>query len=165
MFNKIILPALAASLILNCVLGYNLRLTSIDLKNAEANSQHYYNELVKEKQYKEMDKIVNFDLSTAIPEGFEVEQPKQKTDKKTAFLRSLPNIYIPQRSAEPYIPYQSPHTTTVYIDTPQQRSYPSGPSYDPAIQNAARSLNNIDVNMTLDSMFQRPYVIYQYPNY
>ena len=154
MFNKMILPALTASIILNCVLGYNLRLTSIDLKNAEANSRHYYNELVKEKQYKEMDKIAGIDES----------EEKNTPDKNLSLRRSLPSIYIPQRSAELYIPYQSPQATTFYTETPQQRSYPSGPSYEPAIQNAARSLNNIDVNMTLDSMFQQPYIIYPYPS-
>ena len=34
-----------------------------------------------------------------------------------------------------------------------------------AFKNVYDDLNNIDVNMTLDSMFQKPYVIYQYPNY
>ena len=157
MSNKIIIPALAASIILNCALGYNLRLANIDLKNAEENSQHYYNELVKEKQYREMDKIA----------GLDVPEEKSKPDKKTAFLRSLPNMYVPPRSSEPYVPVQpieSFRPQTVYIDN-SQRSYPSASSYDPAMQNAARSLNNINVNMTLDSMFQRPYVIYQYPNY
>lgn len=152
MYNKTIVPILAASIILNCVLGYNLHTKNNDLKNAENMSQHYYNELVKEKQYREMDKIA----------GLDMPEEKQIPDKKTAFRRTLPNIYIPPRSAEPYIPIQPIGSQTVYIEA-DQRSYPSRSSYNPAAEGVARALNNIDIDMSLDSMFQRPYLIYPYP--
>ncbi len=152
MYNKITIPALAASIILNCALGYNLHIKNNDLKNAENLGQHYYNELIKEKQYQEMDKIASFN---------EPEE-KQAPAQKIAFRRSLPAIYIPPRSTEPYIPIQPIGTQTVYIEA-EQHNYPSRSSYNPVAEDAARALNNIDVNITLDSMFQRPYLIYPYP--
>lgn len=154
MYNKMIIPILAASIILNCALGYNLHTKNNDLKNAENTSQHYYNELVKEKQYREMDKIA----------GLDMPEEMQTPNKKTAFRRSLPNIYIPPRSAEPYIPIQPIGSQTVYIEA-NQRNYPSRSSYNPVMEDAARALNNIDVNMTLDSILPKTPIIYVYPEY
>lgn len=149
MSKKIIIP-LAVSIILNCVLGYNLHLTQTDLKNSEEVNRLHTKEIQKLNQQIE---------AAAIPEGFEIEHTP---DKKTA-RRIMP--YIPPRSAEPYIPVQGNWASNqpAYYQ-PENINIPS-PTYNTPVTDAARALNNIDVDLTLDSMFQRPYIIYPYPNY
>lgn len=111
MYNKILIPATTASIILNCVLGYNLYLAKCDLRNAENTSQHYYNELVKEKQYSEMDKIA----------GLSSEEPETKKP-----VKRLPNIFIPPRSKETYSPIQSswPSMQQPAAEETARNSYP-----------------------------------------
>lgn len=73
-----------------------------------------------------------------------------KPDKKTAFLRSLPNIYIPPRSSEPYIPIQSVESfrpQTVYIETEKQSSLPV---HD--IEAEQREWNNYKMQKTVENM-------------
>lgn len=105
MYKKIIIPALILSLAANGILGYFLH-------NA-LNNLHY----TEQELYKQ-DKIINqlqkdtvFDNSK-IPDGYEIEYtPLKKPAKNRVKNRTLPNIYIPQRSPEPY-------TLTPYIQTP-----------------------------------------------
>lgn len=170
--TTIILSFTCAALLISpiALLGYGIEQHAsrenyrIKFENKDA----YTKEL--EQQYKDLQyKYETLKEQTNLTYNYETGNfsKKSEPDKKTAFLRLLPNMYVPPRSSEPYVPVQPIENfrpQTVYIDN-SQRSYPSASSYDPAMQNAARSLNNIDVNMTLDSMSQRPYVIYQYPNY
>jgi len=159
MSNKILISVLTLSLIANGVMGYYLNLANFDLKNAQEASQHYYNELIKEKQYREMDKVVNFDSSTAIPEGFEIE----KAQPKKISHRNLPNIYIPPRQSEPYIPIQTSSPQPVYYAN--ERAIQPQTTNNTDIYRASKALENIDVNMTLDSMFPKSNIVYPYPRY
>ena len=155
MYNKIIIPALAASIIANCVMGYYLNQTTSDLKNAENENRLHIEEIKK----------LNTQISSAeIPEGYEIEtEPLKKPAANRVKNRTYPNIYIPQRSAEPYIPTQV--YRPAYIPEENQRAVQNYPSTDPNLYRDAKALESIDTNIMLDSMFQQPNVIYLYPKY
>ena len=155
MYNKIIIPALAASIIANCIMGYYLNQTASDLKNAEAINKLHTQEIKKLSQQ----------LNAAeIPEGYEIEsEPLKKPAENRVKNRTYPNIYIPQRSAEPYIPSQV--YRPAYIPEENQRALPNYPTADPNLYRGAKALENIDTNIMLDSMFPQPNVIYLYPEY
>ncbi|RAI15318.1 MAG: hypothetical protein DKM22_04195 [Candidatus Melainabacteria bacterium] len=155
MYNKIIIPALAASIITNCIMGYYLNQTTSDLKNAENENRLHIEEIKK----------LNTQISSAeIPEGYEIEtEPLKKPAENRVKNRTYPNIYIPQRSAEPYIPSQV--YRPAYIPEENQRALPNYPTADTNLYRGAKALENIDTNIMLDSMFQQPNVIYLYPEY
>lgn len=155
MYNKIIIPALAASIIANCIMGYYLNQTTSDLKNAENENRLHIEEIKK----------LNTQISSAeIPEGYEIEtEPLKKPAENRVKNRTYSNIYIPQRSAEPYIPTQV--YRPAYIPEENQRAVQNYPSTDPNLYRGAKALESIDTNIMLDSMFQQPNVIYLYPEY
>lgn len=155
MYNKIIIPALAASIIANCIMGYYLNQTTSDLKNAENENRLHIEEIKK----------LNTQISsTEIPEGYEIEtEPLKKPAENRVKNRTCPNIYIPQRSAEPYIPTQV--YRPAYIPEENQRAVQNYHSTDQNLYRGTKALESIDTNIMLDSMFQQPNVIYLYPKY
>lgn len=155
MYNKIIIPALAASIIANCIMGYYLNQTTSDLKNAENENRLHIEEIKK----------LNTQISsTEIPEGYEIEtEPLKKPAENRVKNRTYPNIYIPQRSAEPYIPTQV--YRPAYIPEENKRAVQNYPSTDQNLYRGTKALESIDTNIMLDSMFQQPNVIYLYPKY
>jgi len=105
MYKKVLIPAFIISLASNCMLGYFLHNT---LNNLHYTEQELYKQ---DKLINELQKNTKLD-NTKIPDGYEIEYtPLKKPAKNRVKNRTLPNIYIPQRAPEPYIP-------TPYIQTP-----------------------------------------------
>ncbi len=150
MSNKLIIP-LMVSILLNCALGYYLHITKTDLKNSENTSQHYYNELNKQKQQLKAD---------AIPEGFEIEYIPNKKAVHTKF----PYIPMQPRTSEAYIPIQGNWASTQPAYYTNERTLsPYQNNYDPNLYRASKALENINTDIMLDSMFEGPYMVYPYP--
>lgn len=83
------------------------------------NSDSAYDEL--ENKYKDLASQMRL-LELKTKQVYNPET-KQYEDKKISF-KNIPNIYIPPCREEPYIPYQSPQSTTVYIESEKTSNLP-----------------------------------------
>lgn len=177
MYKKFLIPALIISIISNGVLGYYLHITLFDLKCAEDIKKHQIKEIIKlkEQNSKLLNEKYTVETPTSfnnakIPDGYEIEYtPLKNRAKNRVKNRTLPNIYIPQRAPEPYIP-------TPYIQTPayipEERQRDDLPTYtynqqmrDHNLIKAAEALDGINTNMTINGIFPKSNIIYLYPEY